>query len=215
MKTIGRTPISQEPDLGYESQLWEKGLRFVAGVDEAGRGALAGPVSAGVVMYPPELDVQQHLTGMYDSKKLTAHAREGFASKIIEVALAFSVGFSSAQEIDQLGILPATQQAVIRALAKLSLAPEYILIDYISLPDSNYPQMSIVKGDEKSLSIAGASILAKVARDDLMRQLDLLHPGYGFAGHKGYGTARHQEAIALLGPCPEHRLSFRLPGSDH
>ena len=148
---------------------------------------------------------------MHDSKKHTRSEREEFAGKIRELALAYGVGFASAGEIDRLGILPATRLAIQNALSQLGIEPDHLLVDYISLPACNIPQFSIVKGDERSLSIAGASILAKVARDDLMRQLDRLYPEYGFAAHKGYGTQTHREMLARLGPCPEHRLSFRLP----
>jgi ribonuclease HII len=128
--------------------------------------------------------------------------------------LAYAVGFASANEIDQIGILPATRLAIHNALAQLQLEPDHLLIDYISLPDCNFPQNSIVKGDERSLSIAGASILAKVARDDLMRQLDGIYPEYGFAAHKGYGTQAHRAALTRLGPSPVHRLSFRFRTTD-
>lgn len=199
-----------KPDLEFESRLWAEGIRAIAGVDEAGRGALAGPVSAGVLVLPPDLDVQETLVGMYDSKKLSPHDREAFSKKISAVAMGYAVGFATAEEIDRLGILPATRLAVSRALDNLRLIPEHLLVDYISIPECNIPQTSIVKGDERSLSIAGASILAKVARDELMRKLDEEYPGYNFAAHKGYGTWKHRCALSRLGPSPEHRRSFNF-----
>ncbi|OGO33598.1 MAG: ribonuclease HII [Chloroflexi bacterium RBG_16_54_18] len=202
------------PDFSFESQLWGKGIRFIAGVDEAGRGALAGPVSAGALVLPPDPEIQHHLKGMHDSKKHTRGQREEFAGKIRELALACAVGYASAAEIDRLGILPATRLAIQNALSQLGLEPDHLLVDYIALPGCNIPQISIVKGDESSLSIAGASILAKVARDDLMRQLDRLYPEYGFAAHKGYGTQAHRAMLSRLGPCPVHRLSFKFRTVD-
>lgn len=202
------------PDFGFESPLWDKGIRFVAGVDEAGRGALAGPVSAGVLVLPPDPEIQCHLKGMQDSKKHTRIKREEFAGRIRDLALAYGVGFTSAGEIDRLGILPATRLAILNALSQLGIEPDHLLVDFISLPECNIPQISIVKGDERSLSIAGASILAKVARDDLMRQLDLLYPQYGLAAHKGYGTQAHRAVLTRLGPSPVHRLSFKFRPVD-
>jgi ribonuclease HII len=202
------------PDFGFESKLWEKGIRFIAGVDEAGRGALAGPVSAGALVLPPDPEIQHQLKGMHDSKKLTQGQREEFAGKIRELALAYAVGFVSAAEIDRLGILPATRLAIQNALSQLGHEPDHLLVDYISLPECIIPQISIVKGDERSLSIAGASILAKVARDDLMRQLDRLYPEYGFAAHKGYGTQAHRAVLTHLRPSPVHRLSFKFRPAD-
>lgn len=199
-----------KPDLVFESKLWVKGINTIAGVDEAGRGALAGPVSAGVVILPPDLNLLLHLEGMYDSKKLTPAVREVFSIKIAKIALGYAVGFASAEEIDRVGILPATRLAVKRALDSLDLSPEHLLVDYISIPECSIPQTPIVKGDERSLSIAGASILAKVARDELMRQLDGEYPGYNFAAHKGYGTLEHRMALSQLGLSPEHRQSFHF-----
>lgn len=196
------------PDFSFETSLWESGYRFIAGVDEAGRGALAGPVSAGVLILPHEPEIQLQLRGMYDSKKLTPAKREKYFGIIVEVALAYAIGFSSAIEIDRAGILPATRMAMLSAFAQLQLTPDHLLVDFISIPECAIPQTSIAKGDERSLSIAGASILAKVARDGLMRQLDQVYPGYGFANHKGYGTLAHRTALSRLGPCPEHRTSF-------
>jgi len=214
---MGRTrekSSSFTPDFGFESQLWEKGNRFIAGVDEAGRGALAGPVSAGVLVLPPDPEIQRQLKGMHDSKKLTRVKREEFAGRIHELALAYGVGFASAGEIDRLGILQATRLAIQNALSQLGIEPDHLLVDFISLPECNIPQICIVKGDERSLSIAGASILAKVARDDLMQQLDRLYPEYGLAAHKGYGTHAHRAVLTRLGPSPVHRMSFKFRPVD-
>lgn len=202
-----------QPDFEFESQLWREGIRIIAGVDEAGRGALAGPVSAGILVLPADLHLLVVFNGMYDSKKLTPVERERFAEKIVRVAVGYAVGFAAAREIDQLGILPATRLAAQRALASLEIVPQYLLVDYIALPECPIAQTGIIRGDERSLSIAGASILAKVSRDEMMRSLDVTYPGYNFAAHKGYGTLAHRHALARLGPCPEHRLSFkyRLP----
>ncbi|MBC8506089.1 MAG: ribonuclease HII [Anaerolineales bacterium] len=184
------------------------GIQKVAGIDEAGRGALAGPVAAAAVILPPKRRIARALGGVRDSKQMTAAQRESWAQTIQEVALAFGVGFASPEEIDTLGIIPATQLAAKRALSKLSANPEYLLIDYISLPDTTLPQTSFVKGDMRSLSIAAASVLAKTTRDALMVKLDDQYPSYGLAVHKGYGTVTHRSAISKLGPSPIHRLSF-------
>ncbi len=198
------------PDLTFEQALWGAGLFCVAGIDEAGRGALAGPVAAAVVIFPPEPDLSCRVEGVRDSKQLTAQQRESLRDKIFKAAIAWGLGFASAQEIDQIGILPATRLAAWRALESLSQVPQHLLIDYLFLPDVNIPQTALIKGDCRVLSIAAASILAKTGRDAEMRKLDQCYPGYGFATHKGYGTLAHRQALARLGPCQEHRLSFTL-----
>jgi ribonuclease HII len=203
--------IPEFPDLSFERALWQSGLPFVAGIDEAGRGALAGPVSAAAVILPPDLastGLEQLLHGVRDSKEMTPAARQTWASRITCIALAAGVGFASAQEIDTLGIVPATRLAIQRALAELCLSPLHLLVDYLPLPDIPLPQTSLVKGDARSLSIAAASILAKTSRDALMCHLDTLYPAYGFALHKGYGVPHHLTQLTSLGPCPEHRRSF-------
>jgi ribonuclease HII len=199
--------------LRFERVVWGGGARFVAGVDEAGRGALAGPVAAAAVMLPADLcsgaGLEQLLHGVRDSKVMTPAARQLWAERIACAALSAAVGFASAAEIDALGIAPATRLAALRALEQLCLPAQHLLIDYIDLPESPLPQTCLVKGDARSLSIAAASVLAKTARDAHMARLDAAYPAYGFAQHKGYGVAKHLQAIAALGLCAEHRKSFR------
>jgi ribonuclease HII len=181
----------------------------VAGLDEAGRGAWAGPVVAAAVVLPPhDPDLCRHLAGVRDSKLLSPARREALLTTICEYALAYGVGLVPPAEIDRLGIVPATQKAMAGALEALSLPPDYLLIDYLSLPEVALPQQCLPKGDVHVLSIAAASIVAKVSRDRLMIELEQRLPGYGFARHKGYGTAQHQAALRALGPSQAHRLSF-------
>ena len=176
----------------------------VCGVDEAGRGPWAGPVSAGAVILNPS-DIPH---GLNDSKKLSAKARERLELQIKSTALAWAVGMASAEEIDQLNILQATGLAMRRAVAALGLTPAFALVDGNYRFDLPCPIRTVVKGDSLSSSIAAASILAKVARDRLMTEMDTLYPGYGFAGHKGYHAASHVEALQRLGPSPIHRHSW-------
>ncbi len=201
------------PDLTFEMALWKAGLVLVAGIDEAGRGALAGPVVAAAVVLPPDRKMMMRLSGVTDSKQLTAAQREIAREKILKHALAWGVGQATSEEIDQLGILPATQLAACRAVEELNTPPSHLLLDYLFLPDNPIPQTALIKGDCRSLSIAAASILAKTSRDDMLRKLELTYPGYGFATHKGYGTKAHRQAIRQQGACPAHRLSFALLGS--
>lgn len=203
------------PDLQHETRFWQAGFRFVAGLDEVGRGAWAGPVVAGAVILPcPDdacrqgLDLTRRLEGVRDSKQLTAASREALARAIRECAVAWSVGAVEAQEIDAVGIVPSTRRAMALALEQLSPPAEALLIDHLSLPELVLPQRSLPKGDALVLSIAAASIVAKVYRDALMVAMDAQYPGYGFGLHKGYGTASHRTALASLGPSPIHRLSF-------
>ncbi len=214
MSAFDRSLIPPEPDLSFEQVLWQAGLTSVAGIDEAGRGALAGPVAAAVVILPPEQKIRLRLKGVRDSKQLTPWQRETLRERILQYAAAWGVGFASSAEIDQLGILPATRLAACRALEALILLPSHLLLDYILLPDVVTPQTALVKGDCRSLSIAAASILAKTSRDAVMRDLDLVYPGYGFARHKGYGTIAHRQAIRQLGLSPLHRVSFELLGDS-
>jgi ribonuclease HII len=190
-------------------------MRFVAGIDEAGRGALAGPVAAAALILPPDADLRQALQGVRDSKQLTPARRAFWAPRLRRLALGCGVGLASSQEIDELGIVPATRLAAHRALEALPLAPQHLLVDYLDLPDCSIPQTSLVKGDARCLSIAGASILAKTARDEILRQLDGQYPGYGFAGNKGYGTLAHRQALARLGPSQVHRRSFRVKSAEN
>jgi len=201
-----------DPDLRLESDLWDSGLIHVAGLDEAGRGALAGPVAVGAVILPNELALlSQPLDGVRDSKQLTPRARESLAPKIKETALAWSVGFADAEEIDAQGIVRATRLAALRALHQFPVTPQYLLTDFrLELPQLDISQTSIVKGDAHCLSIACASILAKTERDALLRELDSRHPGYGLGKHKGYGTLAHRSAMKRLGLSSIHRRSFHI-----
>jgi ribonuclease HII len=199
------------PSLQFEKSVRkETGLICIAGLDEAGRGALAGPVVAAAVILP--LDAPQRLKsldGVNDSKQLSAKKRERLYSLIIANALCFGIGSTPAADVDEIGIIPATKLAMLSALDQLEPAAVYLLIDgRIRLKNIPLPQQSIIRGDSKSLSIAAASILAKVTRDRIMVELDGRYPQYGFARHKGYGTEFHRAAIARLGPTPEHRMSF-------
>ena len=203
-----RSLIPPNPDLQFERELWSNGLTAVAGIDEAGRGALAGPVVAAAVILPPSLDIEARLHGVRDSKQMTPDQRQYWADQLCGVAVAFGVGFASSLEIDTLGIVPATCLASQRALSQLNASPHHLLLDYIHLPDCNLPQTSLVKGDQRCLSIAAASVLAKTSRDAWMRAIDQQYPGYGFCQNKGYGTLSHRQAIERLGPSPVHRLTF-------
>jgi len=199
----------ERPHLEFERPLWEAGCLFVAGIDEAGRGALAGPVAAGVVVLPASPDIPYLLTGVRDSKLMTPNQRRTWAETICEQAAGWAVGTASPQEIDQIGIVPATRLAARRALDALAVVPGHLLLDFLHLPEVDLPQTAIVKGDRRSLSIAAASVLAKTTRDALLEQLDTEYPGYGFARHKGYGTTAHQAALRRLGPSPVHRRTFQ------
>jgi ribonuclease HII len=199
------------PDLSRECELWAAGYRLIAGVDEVGRGALAGPVVAAAVILPPDPLALAHLLGhVDDSKRLTPTARVRLDVAIRACAPAVGVGSVPAEEIDRIGIVPATRLAMSLALDALAPCPvpDYLLIDFLTLPDRSCPQLGLPHGDALSLSIAAASIVAKVARDAWMVAQEEAFPDYGFAEHKGYGTAFHQAALARLGPCPLHRSSF-------
>jgi ribonuclease HII len=199
--------MRQSPDLNFEIPLWQQGL-LLAGLDEAGRGAWAGPVSAGAVVLPPDPDLTQRPKGVRDSKQMTARQRTVWAKTIQSVALAWGVGMASHLEIDSIGILPATRLAMRRALEALSVPPQHLLIDAVRLADIPLPQTSLIKGDCRCLSIAAASVLAKTARDALMVEMAEQYPGYGFEKHKGYGTASHQWAMQAQGLSAIHRLSY-------
>jgi ribonuclease HII len=249
------------PSLIYEQPLWDAGYTQIAGIDEAGRGAWAGPVCAAALILPPDPTLLHTLDRVRDSKLMTPLSRETWAPRIRLAAAAWGVGFASPQEIDTLGILPATKLAATRALASLSasplptsfsfypstdtlsfstlfgvplppassplppypfspdlsllstlssLLPDYLLTDYLIFPNLDLPQTALIKGDQLSLSVAGASVLAKTARDALMRTADDRYPGYSFARHKGYGTRLHQQSIRQLGLCEIHRKSFSI-----
>lgn len=197
------------PDLKLEKKLWHGGFESIAGLDEAGRGALAGPVTVAAVILPRDpAHLPSTLSGVRDSKLMTPAQRVRWADVIKESARAWSLGWASAEEIDTFGISAATRLAAERALAGLSLLPDFLLTDFHIKPDTEIPFASHVKGDQKSLTIASASVLAKTARDALMRELDARHPGYGLAKHKGYGTAGHLAAIRRFGHAPIHRKTF-------
>jgi ribonuclease HII len=199
----------QEPDLQEEMALYTEGYRHIAGLDEAGRGSWAGPVVAGAVILPINRpDLSQELEGVRDSKQLTPRQREYLYGIIQSTALAVGVGIVPPDMIDELGIVPATRQAMGLAIVQLDLPPDFLLIDYLNLPGLPISQKSITHGDALSVSIAAASIVAKVTRDRLMVEMDATYPEYGFARHKGYGTRQHRESLFRLGPSPIHRLSY-------
>lgn len=191
-------------NLALERQALSRGFRLIAGIDEAGRGPLAGPVVAAAVILPAGVRID----GVNDSKKLSPRARERLFDVITARAVAIGIGMAAPELIDRINILQATRHAMLEAVGQLSRQPDYLLIDGISTIDSPIPQRTVKKGDSLSLSIAAASIIAKVTRDRLMMELDTIHPGYGFAAHKGYGCASHLEAIRMLGPTAVHRLTF-------
>jgi len=196
------------PSLAEERQLWRAGFARVAGLDEAGRGALAGPVVAGAVI----LQANTRRAGLWaevqDSKLLSPPRREELSLRIQEQAAAWSLGEASAAEIDALGIAPATRLAMGRAVQALSPSPDHLLLDWVQLKSLNLPQLSFTKGDLHVVTIAAASILAKVYRDRLLCQLHERFPAYGFHNHKGYAARSHLVAIEKLGTCPAHRRSF-------
>ena len=187
-----------------EDEFYGKGCSIICGVDEAGRGPLAGPVCAAAVILPEHLQ----LPGLNDSKKLTDKKRRELFPLIKEQAVAYGIGFASHQEIDEINILQATYLAMERALAQLPVKPDLALIDGNRAKDFGLPVQTVVKGDSLSANIAAASILAKVTRDDLMLEMAKEYPGYGFEIHKGYGTKAHYEALRELGPCAIHRMTF-------
>lgn len=201
--------MSIRPDLRFEYQLRARGFRHIAGLDEAGRGAWAGPVVAGAVILPADrFDLARALAGIDDSKRLTPAEREALLPRILEHALATGLGFASHTEIDTLGIVPATRLAMRRALDALSVPPDALLTDALDLSEAGLPCLSLIRGDQRSVSVAAASILAKVVRDQFMDDLDDRFPQYGFREHKGYGTALHRSALRQFGPCAVHRRSF-------
>lgn len=200
--------IPPSPNLQFEQAFWKTGHTAIAGIDEAGRGCLAGPVTAAAVILRPEEEITQTLKGIRDSKQLTAEERVEARSRLEQCSLSWAVGWADNLEIDLLGIVPATRLAVWRALNELAVHPDHLLVDYIVLPDLPLPQTRLAKGDARSLSIAGASILAKTHRDAWMDASASLYPDYGFQHNKGYGTEFHRAAIKDLGPCPLHRMSF-------
>ena len=188
-----------------EEKLHEKNIEYIAGIDEAGRGPLAGPVVVGVVIMPKDSMIE----GVNDSKKVSEKKREKLYDEITSEAIAWGVGIVDQNEIDEINILNATKKAVTMAISSLKVKPDLILVDALTNIDTcGIPYKSIIKGDAKEYSIAAASIIAKVTRDRIMRQWDEVFPEYGFKGHKGYGTKKHIEAIKEYGPCMLHRKTF-------
>jgi ribonuclease HII len=197
------------PTLEKELALHRQGYCFIAGLDEVGRGALAGPVVAAAVILPlNQPDLAGQLTGLRDSKLLSPIQREKLFVVIQKVALAITIGTAPAALVDQLNVVGATRYAMHQAIAELSPAPDYLLLDYLRLPALAIPQDAYPRADNSSLTVAAASVVAKVTRDRLMVQYGELYPRYGFKEHKGYGTKAHQAALSCWGPCELHRLSF-------
>lgn len=205
-------PAPRHNQFEFEAALWSSGCLRVAGVDEAGRGPLAGPVVAAAVIFPPawlDSGLPPELEGLNDSKQLTEARREEFFATLIRLPeIQFAIAEADAATIDRINILQATHRAMNEALAKLAPAPEHALVDGTRVKTLRFPQTPIVKGDARSYSIAAASVLAKVTRDRQAAGWHRQWPEYGFAEHKGYGTPRHLEAIRRHGPCPIHRRSF-------
>lgn len=202
-----QTSLFDSPALNlyhFELQAQSRGFKQIAGIDEAGRGPLAGPVVAAAVILHPD----QPIEGVDDSKKLSEKRREQLFELIMMQAAAVGIGFADAETIDRINILQATRRAMLEAVQALSYEPDYLLIDGITTIASPLPQQTIKQGDSRSASIAAASIIAKVTRDRLMLDYDCLYPAYGFARHKGYGSAAHLAALLHYGPCPIHRMTF-------
>ena len=204
-KAQARENARLEQMLTIEKNLRKRGIQHIAGVDEAGRGPLAGPVVAAAVILPPDTLIP----GLNDSKALSEKRREELFETIHDIALAIGIGKASPQEIDKYNIRNATHRAMCQALAALGISPDRVLIDGNAIPGSSFPEQAVIGGDRKSLSIAAASVIAKVTRDRLMIDYHAQYPAYGFAGHKGYGSADHLAALQKHGPCPIHRRSFR------
>ena len=198
------------PHLQKEIALLRQGYRFIAGLDEAGRGAWAGPVVAAAVILPLDQPaLAGALSGVRDSKKLAPGRREELFTVIQKTALAFAVGLAPADMVDDLNVVGATRHAMQKALAGLRVAPDYLLLDYLRLPAVDLPQDAFAKADSTSLTVAAASVVAKVTRDRLMVDFNQTYPVYAFDRHKGYGTRAHRAALDRHGPCPLHRMSFR------
>ena len=205
---MGFTNNHQSPSFAEEKNLAAQGYQLIAGIDEVGRGALAGPVVAAAVILPIHIDTPW-LNQIRDSKQLTPAKRELLSHHIYEIAISTGIGITPNNIVDKLGIVKATRLAMKSAIEKLSPPPEFLLIDYMHLPCVPLPQAGITNGDALSFSIACASIIAKVSRDCLMVEFDQAYPGYGLAKHKGYGTKKHLSCLCQLGPSPIHRHSFK------
>lgn len=200
-KEIERLNVLKE----FENKLYSEGLKYIAGIDEAGRGPLAGPVVVGIAIMKPDSFIE----GVNDSKKISEKKRELLYEQITNEAIDWSVGIVDQNEIDEINILNATKKALHMAITNLKIKPDRILADALEHIDTcGIPYTSIIKGDAKVYSISAASIIAKVTRDRMMKEYDEIYPEYGFAGHKGYGTAKHIQAIKIYGPCPLHRKTF-------
>ncbi|MGA8849350.1 MAG: ribonuclease HII [Dehalococcoidia bacterium] len=195
------------PNLDHENELKSQGYELIAGIDEVGRGALAGPVVASAVILPHPADLPW-LGLVRDSKELTSRKRESLFDLINKEAVAVGIGIVPSQVIDSVNILKATKLAMMQAVEKLPKQPHFLIIDRVTLSQCPLPQRGITRGDKLCLSIACASIVAKVTRDRMMEEFDQIYPGYGFAQHKGYGTGRHISCLRKLGPSPIHRLYF-------
>jgi len=208
VKEIGLANNHQAPSFAEEKRLEAQGYQLIAGIDEVGRGALAGPVVAAAVILPSHINVPW-LNQIKDSKQLTPAKRELLSHHIYEIAISTGIGITPNNAVDELGIVKATRLAMKSAVEKLSPPPEFLLIDYMHLPGVPLPQAGITNGDALCFSIACASIIAKVWRDCLMAELDQAYPGYGLAQHKGYGTQKHLSCLCQLGPSPIHRQSFK------
>ncbi|HLT00188.1 MAG TPA: ribonuclease HII [Acholeplasma sp.] len=187
----------------FENKYWSQGFKLIAGCDEAGRGPLAGPVVAAAVILKPDFNHQE----VFDSKALSKKKREALKKIIENEAIAIGIGIVSEKVIDKINILEAARLAFLEAIKDLKVKPDFILTDFMTLPDLAHE--SIVKGDQKSLSIAAASIIAKVTRDEIMEQYDLIYPDYGFKKNQGYGTKHHLEQLKAVGPSPIHRITFK------
>ena len=200
-------PFHAAPTYAEEAALIESGYAIIAGVDEVGRGTLAGPVVAGAAILPlhPRGD---WLSGVRDSKMLTPLQREASVYAMEAASVTMRTGAATSREIDSVGIVEATRIAMARAIEALPIRPQFLLLDALLLPRVDVPQRAIIKGDAKSLSIAAASVVAKVSRDAMMRDADATYPGYGFSQHKGYATRQHLDALEQLGPCDIHRFTF-------
>lgn len=196
-----------KPTWAEELRLLEDGYRLIAGVDEVGRGPLAGPVVAAAIILDPKAQIPWY-EELQDSKALSPTQREGLSPLITKAAISIGIGESEAKEIDALGIVQATRNAMTRAVNGLAVQPDHLLVDAMPLPESGLPFRALIKGDALCRSIAAASIVAKVARDQRMFKEDAAYPDYGFARHKGYATREHLEQLGRLGPCPLHRRSF-------
>ena len=189
----------------YEKELYKEGYKLICGCDEAGRGPLVGPVVAGAVILP----VDYELEGLTDSKQLSEKKREYYFAKIKEDAISYGIGIISAKKIDEVNIYEASRLAMKEAISKLSVKPDYVLTDAMPMPGYDIPVKSIIHGDALSLSIAAASVLAKVTRDDIMKKMALEHPEYEFERHKGYPTKRHLELLELYGPTKDYRFTYK------